>query len=86
MRFYDPVSGKITLDGRDIQELDVIWLRSQIALVAQESILFYASVYENVAYGKPDSTVDEVIKGRFVPKKNVVAVRRRLKALYDAEK
>ena len=66
MRFYDPVSGKITLDGRDVQELDVNWLRSQIALVAQEPILFYASVFENVAYGKPDSTLDEVIKGMYV--------------------
>ena len=54
------------MDKRDIHELDVDWLRSQIALVAQEPILFYASVFENVAYGKPDSTQDEVIKGMYV--------------------
>lgn len=62
MRFYEPTSGKITLDETDMKELDEDWLRSQIALVQQEPILFHASVYENVAYGKPNATTEEVIK------------------------
>jgi len=62
MNFYEPMSGRITLDGRDIRDLDVDWLRSQIGLVGQEPILFHASVFENVAYGKPDATREEVIE------------------------
>ena len=62
MNFYEPMSGRITLDGRDIRDLDVDWLRSQIGLVGQEPILFHASVFENVAYGKPDATREEVVE------------------------
>ncbi|KAL7537047.1 hypothetical protein ACHAXR_007555 [Thalassiosira sp. AJA248-18] len=62
MRFYDPLAGRITLDGRDVRDLDVDWLRSQIGLVGQEPILFHGSVFENVAYGKPNATHDEVIE------------------------
>jgi ABC-type multidrug transport system fused ATPase/permease subunit len=62
MRFYEPNSGRITLDGVDIKDLDIDWLRSQVGLVGQEPILFHASVFENVAYGKPHSTHDEVIE------------------------
>ena len=62
MKFYEPTNGKITLDGTDVKELDEDWLRSQIALVGQEPILFHASVYENVAYGKPNATREEVIE------------------------
>ncbi|KAL7461308.1 hypothetical protein ACHAXS_001729, partial [Conticribra weissflogii] len=71
LRLREPSSGSITLDGVDIQELhivvqqsskDVEWLRSQIGAVSQEPILFHASVFENVAYGKPDATHDDVIK------------------------
>ena len=50
MRFYEPASGKITLDSRDVRELDEEWLRSQIGLVGQEPILFHASVYEVSEY------------------------------------
>ena len=50
------------LDGRDIRDLDVEWLQSQIGLVGQEPILFHASVFDNVAYGKPNATRDEVIE------------------------
>ena len=62
MRFYEPTSGRITLDGVDIRDIDVDWLRSQVGLVGQEPILFHASVFDNVAYGKPHSTQDEVIE------------------------
>lgn len=62
MRFYEPLKGRITLDGRDVRDLEVEWLRSQVGLVSQEPILFHASVFENVAYGKPLATRDEVIE------------------------
>ncbi|KAK9465451.1 P-loop containing nucleoside triphosphate hydrolase protein [Lipomyces arxii] len=50
-RFYKPVKGKVYFDGVDIEELNVKWLRQQIALVQQEPILFAGTVYENVAFG-----------------------------------
>mmetsp|Transcript_57295 Transcript_57295/g.121590 ORF Transcript_57295/g.121590 Transcript_57295/m.121590 type:complete len:205 (-) Transcript_57295:441-1055(-) len=62
VRFYAPLLGRITLDGRDIQDLDVEWLRSQIGLVGQEPILFHASIFDNVAYGKPNATREEVVE------------------------
>lgn len=61
MRFYEPDLGRITLDGSDVRRLDVDWLRSQVGLVGQEPILFHATVYENVSYGRPDATPDEII-------------------------
>jgi subfamily B ATP-binding cassette protein MsbA len=59
-RFYDPSSGRILLDGVDIKTLDLKFLRSQIALVSQETILFAASVKDNIAYGRPDATIAEI--------------------------
>jgi ATP-binding cassette, subfamily B (MDR/TAP), member 1 len=50
-RFYDPVHGCVKLDGHDIRELNVRWLRSKIGLVSQEPTLFSVSVFENVAHG-----------------------------------
>ncbi|XP_027272219.1 ATP-binding cassette sub-family B member 5 isoform X3 [Cricetulus griseus] len=50
-RFYDPVKGQVLLDGVDIKELNVQWLRSQTAIVSQEPVLFNCSIAENIAYG-----------------------------------
>jgi ATP-binding cassette subfamily B (MDR/TAP) protein 1 len=50
-RFYDPTSGIVRLDGRDIRDLNVKWLRSQIGLVSQEPTLFATTIRQNVAYG-----------------------------------
>lgn len=50
-RFYKPVGGNITLDGHDINALNLKWLRRQISLVSQEPILFACSIYQNIAYG-----------------------------------
>ncbi|KAK9348930.1 P-loop containing nucleoside triphosphate hydrolase protein [Lipomyces starkeyi] len=50
-RFYKPLGGNITLDGHDINDLNVKWLRRQISLVSQEPVLFSCSIYENVAHG-----------------------------------
>ena len=52
-RFYDPLSGSITLDGVDLKTLNVRWLRSQMGLVSQEPLLFQGTVAQNIAYGKP---------------------------------
>jgi ABC transporter fused permease/ATP-binding protein len=59
-RLYDPVSGRVTLDGRDLRDLDPGWLRSQMGVVPQEPVLFSASVEENVRYGRPGASRAEV--------------------------
>jgi ATP-binding cassette subfamily B (MDR/TAP) protein 1 len=56
MRFYDPLGGAVTLDGRDVRSLNVGWLRAQVALVSQEPVLFATSVVDNLRYGRPDAT------------------------------
>jgi ATP-binding cassette subfamily B protein len=59
-RFYDPAGGTVTLDGRDLRALDPAWLREQVGAVAQEPVLFAASLAENIRYGRPDATDAEV--------------------------
>ncbi|MBL8534898.1 MAG: ATP-binding cassette domain-containing protein, partial [Betaproteobacteria bacterium] len=60
LRFYDPVSGQVRVDSTDIRTLDVHRLRSCIALVSQEPAIFAANVRENVRYGRPDASDDDV--------------------------
>ncbi|HPP85786.1 MAG TPA: ABC transporter ATP-binding protein [Bacillota bacterium] len=62
MRFYDPDSGVITLDGVDIQKATRKSLRLSYAMVLQDTWLFNGTVFENVAYGKKDATLDDVIR------------------------
>jgi len=59
-RFYDPTAGSISLGGHDLRDLNVHWLRDQIGLVAQEPTLFARSVRENIAYGCPGATDEEI--------------------------
>ncbi|XP_077237647.1 ABC transporter B family member 2-like [Tasmannia lanceolata] len=59
-RFYEPLAGKILLDGHDIKELELKWLRQQIGLVNQEPALFATSIRENILYGKDNATLDEI--------------------------
>uniref|UniRef100_A0A2K5UI34 ATP-binding cassette sub-family B member 5 n=1 Tax=Macaca fascicularis TaxID=9541 RepID=A0A2K5UI34_MACFA len=61
-RFYDPVQGQVLFDGVDAKELNVQWLRSQIAIVSQEPVLFNCSIAENIAYGDNSRVVplDEI--------------------------
>merc|ERR1712100_201269 len=59
-RFYDPTSGKVTLDGVDIASLNVRWLRGQLGLVGQEPVLFQGTVAQNIAHGKPGATQAEI--------------------------
>jgi ATP-binding cassette subfamily B protein len=60
-RLYDPASGRILLDGHDLRGLDPAWLRGQIGVVPQEPVLFSATVEENVRYGRPGASRDEVV-------------------------
>ncbi len=60
-RLYDPTAGRVLLDGRDLRELDPAWLREQIGVVPQEPILFSASIGENVRYGRPSASHDEIV-------------------------
>jgi ATP-binding cassette, subfamily B, putative efflux pump len=60
-RFYDVTRGKITLDGRNIKEYQVRSLRNNIGMVLQDNILFSESVKENILFGKPDASDEEVI-------------------------
>jgi len=60
-RFYDPLSGSVAIDGNDVRGFTIRSLRRQIAFVLQETQLFYAPVWQNIAYGKPDATRDEII-------------------------
>ena len=61
-RFYDPDRGNVKIDNQDIKELTIDSVRSSIALVSQEPILFDMSIRDNILYGKPDSTNNEVIE------------------------
>ncbi|CAK4760495.1 unnamed protein product [Aphanomyces euteiches] len=60
-RFYQPTSGAIYLDGRDISTLQIKWLRSQIGLVSQEPVLFATTIFENIAAGGDNISRDQVI-------------------------
>lgn len=60
-RFYDPKSGSLTIDGIDLRDITNESLRSQIGTVNQESILFNDSIFNNICFGKPDATMDEVV-------------------------
>ncbi|KAH7521539.1 hypothetical protein FEM48_Zijuj07G0044300 [Ziziphus jujuba var. spinosa] len=61
-RFYDPDSGRVTLDGVEIQKFKLNWLRQQMGLVSQEPILFNETIRDNIAYGKQgDVTEEEII-------------------------
>ncbi|MCD6032054.1 MAG: msbA, partial [Thermomicrobiales bacterium] len=60
LRFYDPTTGRITLDGHDLRSLTLTSLRRNIALVPQEPILFSASVRENIAYSRPAADFQEI--------------------------
>ena len=61
LRFYEPLKGQIKLDGRDIKSIPLTELRSQIAYVPQEVILFAGTIAENIAYGKVGASMDDII-------------------------
>ena len=60
-RFYDVTDGRVTIDGNDVRKLTLESLRSQIGLVSQDVYLFGGSIKDNIAYGRPDATMDEIV-------------------------
>ena len=60
-RFYDPTSGQVTVDGHDVKEVKLVSLRRQVAVVLQDTFLFNGTVRDNVVYGQPDASEDEMI-------------------------
>ncbi len=60
-RFYDVSTGTVRVDGHDVRKLDLVTLRKQIGIVLQTSLLFSDSIYENIAYGRPDASHEEII-------------------------
>ena len=66
-RFYDPLSGSLTLDGTDLKDLNIRWLRSQVGIVSQEPVLFDTNIADNIRYGAnfrevSDEEVEEAAK------------------------
>jgi ABC-type multidrug transport system fused ATPase/permease subunit len=61
-RFYDPTGGKIEIDGVDVRDYKLQWLRSQIGYVLQETVLFRGTVRDNIAYGREGATHDEIVE------------------------
>ena len=61
-RFYDPVSGEVKIDGTNIRKYKMKSLRQQISFVLQETLLFHAPIWENIAYGRPEANRDEIIQ------------------------
>ena len=70
-RFYDVTEGRVTIDGNDVRKLTLESLRSQIGLVSQDVYLFGGSIKDNIAYGKPDATMDEIVDA---PKRRIYTI------------
>lgn len=60
-RFYDVTAGKVTFDGTDVRDIQLTSLRQNVGIVLQDSVLFSGTVADNIRYGKPDASMDEVI-------------------------
>ena len=60
-RFYDPTAGSVSLDGRDLRQITKKSLREQIGIVLQDTLLFSTTIRENIAYGRPGATEQEII-------------------------
>ena len=59
-RLYDVISGKVTIDGVDVRDMDLTWLRSQIGVVTQDTYLFNGTILDNLRYAKEDATMEEI--------------------------
>lgn len=59
-RFYDPISGSVLYEGQDLKDLNIKWYRDQIGLVSQEPTLFNTTIRENIKYGLPDATQEQI--------------------------
>ena len=81
-RLYDPTGGRITLDGRDLRDIDLQSLRDLIGAVPQDVTLFHGTVRENIAYGSPGATLDQIVEA--ARRANADAFIRALPGGYDA--
>jgi subfamily B ATP-binding cassette protein MsbA len=61
-RFYDPLSGHVRVDGTDVREFTLKSLRDQISFVLQDTMLFHATIWENIAYGRPDAEIEDTVR------------------------
>jgi subfamily B ATP-binding cassette protein MsbA len=61
-RFFDPQSGRVTINGTDVREFTLKSLRDQVSFVLQDTLLFRGTVWENIAYGKPDAPIEETVR------------------------
>ena len=61
-RFYDPSAGRVTLDGRDLRDITRASLRAQMSIVLQDTLLFSTTIRENIAYGRPDATEEQIME------------------------
>ena len=61
-RFYDPTTGAVMLDGRDVRDITKKSLRAQIAIVLQDTLLFSTTIRENIAYGRPEASDEDIIE------------------------
>lgn len=61
-RFYDVDRGVVRIDNTDVRELDIVWFRGFTALVSQDPVIFSGSIRDNIAFGKPESTEDEIVE------------------------
>jgi ATP-binding cassette subfamily B protein len=62
LRFYDPTAGAVLLDGHDLRDMKLAWLRQQVSVVLQDPIIFSTTIAENIAYGKPGASHEEIRK------------------------
>lgn len=81
VRFFDPWSGRVSVDGQDIRELRIRSLRRQVAIVLQEPFIFPLTIAENIAYGRPDATIEEIVAAAVAA--NADGFIRRLPEGYD---
>jgi len=83
LRLYDPASGRITVDGKDLRSVTLESLRRQIGLVTQDPFLFHDSIRNNIAFGRPDASLEEVVA--VAKAANADGFIRRLAEGYDAQ-
>ncbi|XP_035825122.1 ATP-dependent translocase ABCB1 [Aplysia californica] len=62
LRFYDPDQGEVCIDGVDVRDINIRWLRQHLGMVSQEPVLFATSISENIRYGREDATMEEIIE------------------------
>ena len=60
-RFYDPIKGRVLIDGQDLKELELASLRSKIGYVLQDTVLFHGTIRENIAYGRPNAKEEDIV-------------------------